>query len=131
MIKKRIAFTLIELLIVVMIVVILATIGIPGYYKAKRKAIQKEGISSLKLIAAAERIYRLERDSYFYYPNSGTVSALDDINNNLKLFLNPTNWTYSITNNAGVITAQAVSGACTYTITSGNLDAEPTGAGCY
>jgi len=129
--NRKLAFTLVELMIVVLVVAILATIGIPGYLKSKKRAIQKEGISSVKLIAAAERIYRMERDSYFYYPNSGAISTVGDINDNLKLFLNTSNWTYTLTNTGGVIQIQAAnSSGCTYTISTSNLDVEPTPSGC-
>ena len=95
--KMRRAFSLLELLIVIIIVVILAAIALPNYYKAKEHSLDHETQANLKLIQAAEKIYKLEIGGYY-----GT-STLSDINTYLKLSL-PTgtnrNWDYG-TNNTG------------------------------
>jgi len=94
-------FTLIELVVTVAIIVILAGIGIPNYYKAKERAIGREPQANLKLIAAAEKIYKLETGSYYI------SSTPADINTNLKLSLNDTYWDYEITGSASSFTAYA------------------------
>jgi prepilin-type N-terminal cleavage/methylation domain-containing protein len=104
--RKRIsAFTLLEVLMVVVIVVILAAIFVPIVSKAKQKSLDREAIVSLKLIAAAERIYRLERGNYLTCADEGSA------NTNLKLFL-PTaskNWNYKVDVTAAGFTAKAQS----------------------
>ena len=82
---------MLELLIVISIVVILAAIALPNYYKAKEHSFDNETKANLKLVQAAEKIYKLEIGGYY-----GT-SALGNINTYLKLSL-PTgasrNWSY-------------------------------------
>ncbi len=99
-------FTLLELMIVVIIVGILATIGVQQYMPAKERAMGKEAQLNLRLIAAAERVYRMEND--VYYPANGvTVSAINSINSNLKLNIPTTNWIYQIAGTATGYTATA------------------------
>ncbi|MCM8795768.1 MAG: prepilin-type N-terminal cleavage/methylation domain-containing protein, partial [Candidatus Omnitrophica bacterium] len=57
-------FTLLELVVVIIIIGILATFGISQYIPARERALGKEAIANLKLIAAAERIYRMETGRY-------------------------------------------------------------------
>lgn len=126
-------FTLLELVVVIVVIGILATIAIPNYNKAKERALSKEAIASLKFIAGAEEMYEGEKDNYYFpVPSSNTA----DINRNLKLQLNTANWDYAITNaDTFTITADRVSGpysACVYTITKAGADAgnEPSAASC-
>ncbi|MBN2830856.1 MAG: type II secretion system protein [Candidatus Omnitrophica bacterium] len=84
-------FTLIELILVVSMIIILAAIGAVNYSKSKNKAIVREAISNLKLIAAAERIYKMEQGSYVNCDNSTGCNSL------LKLNLNAKNWEYKVT----------------------------------
>lgn len=100
--SKSAAFTLVELLLAVIIILILAAITFPNYYKAKEHACAREAKATLKLISDAEKIYKLQNDKY--YPESGTVSAIADINSNLKLLIprsSERNWDYSITVTGG------------------------------
>lgn len=125
---KNRAFTLIELIIVVVLVIILSIIGIASYGKARNKAISKEAVANLKLIAAAERIYKMESnaDAYAACLNSGACNTM------LKLYLNETNWTHSVATNGlsgptatATITATGTSSGisgCTYTFQSADFD---------
>ncbi|MBU4346466.1 MAG: prepilin-type N-terminal cleavage/methylation domain-containing protein [Candidatus Omnitrophica bacterium] len=99
------AFTLMEIVIVLVIIGILTTLAISQYTPGRETAMSKEAIVNLKLIAAAERIYRMETASY--YPSSGSESNIAVINTNLKLYLTETNWDYSITGGADSFTAFA------------------------
>jgi prepilin-type N-terminal cleavage/methylation domain-containing protein len=87
------AFTLVEMIIVVMIVGILATIALPLFEKTRERTYDKEALVNLKLIQAAERIYAIEYTSYY---NS---LVADELNDNLKLTLPAGNrrlWDYEI-----------------------------------
>lgn len=97
---RKIAFTLVEILVVVIIVGVLATLGLINYTGIKEHAYGKEAQANLKLITAAEKIYQLETGVYYPTPYVSSPSTAD-INTNLKLSL-PTsgNWTYSITSTA-------------------------------
>jgi prepilin-type N-terminal cleavage/methylation domain-containing protein len=85
-------FTLVEILVVVIIVGILATLGISQFAGPREQAIEREGIVNLKLIAAAEKIYRLETNSYITTANTANT------NNVLRLSLPVSNayWNYSV-----------------------------------
>jgi prepilin-type N-terminal cleavage/methylation domain-containing protein len=89
------SFTLLELIIVVIILAILVSISLPLFSKTKEKAIDKEAQASVKLIMAAEKIYRMEVGGYY-----GTTLGNQDINNNLRLSLPykaNRNWNYTTT----------------------------------
>ncbi|MFA4989505.1 MAG: prepilin-type N-terminal cleavage/methylation domain-containing protein [Candidatus Omnitrophota bacterium] len=75
MLKRRAAFTLIELMVVVAIVVILARIALVQYYGALEKARSAEAYSVLADIASAETGYYTEYDAY-----TTTWSNLDRYN---------------------------------------------------
>jgi len=87
-------FTLVELLIVVIIIGILASLAIPNFGKTKENVLDKEAISNLKLIQPAEKGHYLEMNTY--YPSSDSESNVTNINNNLQLSLTTTNWTYTV-----------------------------------
>lgn len=101
--KKR-AFTLIELLIVIIIIGILASIALPNFAGMKENALNKEAFANLKLIQAAQKIYKMETDRY-YVSGGGDNAA---INQNLKLSLPAganRNWTYATgANGCGIAT---------------------------
>lgn len=122
---NKTAMTLLEILMVVIVIGILAGLGLPNFMKARERALQKEAQANLKLIAAAERIYRMETGEFY---DAGTVSAINDV---LRLSL-PTasaNWTYSTSATSSTFTATAGRGGCTYTLD--NTSDEPVGgAGC-
>lgn len=89
------SFTLIELLAVIIIIGILATLGLSQYYPLKERALDKEAIANLKLIRAAERIYRMEINNYIACADTSAVNI------NLKLVIPTTgnpNWKYKVDN---------------------------------
>ena len=91
--KKEKAFSLLELIIVIIIVGVLATLGFVNYGSVKERTLDKEAQANLKLIRAAERIYRME---YGFYANAGNAATVNSI---LKLAI-PTgtpNWNYAVT----------------------------------
>ncbi|RKY37632.1 MAG: hypothetical protein DRP78_00585 [Candidatus Omnitrophota bacterium] len=65
-------FTLIELVIVVSIVVILASIAVPSYFRAMERVKSKEARTTLEAMNAAEKSYNAERRIYI-----GLASGVD------------------------------------------------------
>lgn len=92
--KTYSGFTLIELMVVVVIVGILAAIAVPTFTNTKEKTLDREAIAALQLMKAANKLYYARNE--FYFPSSGTVTALTSINGNLSLALNDSNWQYSV-----------------------------------
>jgi prepilin-type N-terminal cleavage/methylation domain-containing protein len=126
------AVTLLELLITVIILGILAALAIPNYYKTREHALGKTAVANLKLLDAAEEIYRLEYKAYYPSPAPGSVNALAEINNYLKLSLSDDNWDYTVTttsDNAFTAIAERENEGgyldCQYSINQGSPDGNP------
>lgn len=99
MFGKR-GFTLLELSVVMILVGILASLGMVNYTNIKEQALVKEAKANLKLIQAAERVYRMEDNSGSYFTSTGSFGPVltTQLNNNLHLSLpNGTvrNWDYA------------------------------------
>ena len=104
-ISFRKAITLIEMMIVVVIIGITATMGVLQFSAFRERSMDREVRVILKQISAAEEIYELKEGSYFASSDEGgateeerNVEHIEDINDNLKLYL-PTsgsrNWNYT------------------------------------
>ena len=96
-------FTLIELIIVIVIIGVLATLGVSQYYPLRERALDKEAEANLRLIASAERIYRMETQTYV------TSNTTSQINSDLRLSITTTrpSWSYFVHGNATNFCAQA------------------------
>ncbi len=97
---KKTAFTLIELLIVVVVVAILATFALPGFIEMQKKAKDRDARTQLKRIQEAEKTYRLRNGNYTAC-DFDAVTVAPDCNLVLELDLSDQRWDYAVTvNNA-------------------------------
>ena len=122
-------FTLLELMVVLVIIGILASIALPQYYRSRERAMDKQAKAILSLIRAAERTYKMEIGSY--YTAGGNV---DTINQNLNLDIaNDGNWAYGMGSGGGgfIATLSRDKGGYdrTWTINANSVNATCSG-GC-
>lgn len=99
--------TLIEILIVVIIVGILATLSMPLFTKTRERGLDQEVNANLKLIQAAEKIYSMETGEFLSCTGSGSITCM---NTNLRLSLpkgTTRSWNYNITVTASDFNALA------------------------
>lgn len=61
---RRQGFTLLELMIVIIIIGILASIAVPTYLRVKMKAYKAEALASLSATRESQYRYHLENDTY-------------------------------------------------------------------
>lgn len=124
---KNRAVTLMELIIVVIILGILATMGVVNYRKTTLSAFEKEAQSNLRLIQSAEEVYFLEMNTYVgcTIPGNATTSC----NGVLHLSLPERNWTYAAAGNTTTFNAVAAPaagsdavGARSYQMGHGDVD---------
>jgi len=101
-------FTLLELLITIIVVAILVALGVINYTGSRERAIGREARANLKLIAAAEKIYRMETGGYLPADTGTAQECIQNINTHLKLSLTSgtsRNWDYSVTADVSTFTA--------------------------
>lgn len=78
---KKAAFTLLELSVVIIIIVILASLAYVNYRKGLLNSQKKFAIANAELVLRAEKIYYLKNSNYFFSSN------LTEINKELNLSL--------------------------------------------
>lgn len=88
--KKMRAFTLVEVIVVTIIIGVMAILAMPGFINTRERILDNEAKANLKLIQNAEKIYRLENNTYINCANTSTV------NTTLKLSLPTSNWNYKV-----------------------------------
>jgi len=87
-IKKKNGFTMLELLMVVIIIGILATIALPQYMSFVEKARAAEAMTTIGALRTAENLYKLENGTYS--PN------VADLTITVPTSGAATYWTYSV-----------------------------------
>jgi prepilin-type N-terminal cleavage/methylation domain-containing protein len=76
--RRKGGFTLIELMTVVIIVGILASVSVPLYKGQVRKAIASEGAALVGSVRTAERIYYAEHDNYNATKDDLNIETFDN-----------------------------------------------------
>jgi prepilin-type N-terminal cleavage/methylation domain-containing protein len=120
--------TMMELVIAIVIVGILSTIGFSQYFAAKENALNKEAFANLKLVFAAERVYRMEQGGVYYPSLVVTESDIALINQNLKLQLSNSpnrNWNYTVKNTGCGWARRTAAGNRQFFLTATDPDGEP------
>ena len=110
----RPGFTLIELIIVMVLIVILASVALPSYLKSQGDTKNKEAIATLKLLRSAQRAYRL--DTGGYYGSSDHASINTALKVQLPLDAANRNWNYTMRVADGCCQADSTRGAVHYRI---------------
>jgi prepilin-type N-terminal cleavage/methylation domain-containing protein len=114
----RKAFTLVELIVVVIIIGILLSVGIPQYRKALERSRGAEGYAGLAHIQQAEKVYFATWERYYNTVNalgaSGGMNSTDQ--DNLDISLPQVGWYFNVTtpnwSTGFTATARRVAGSC-------------------
>lgn len=77
-IKKTQAFTLVEIMIVVLIIGILMAIAVPNFVKARQSSRQKSVISNLRQIDGAKERWAMENGKVTGDPCAGAADLMPD-----------------------------------------------------
>lgn len=111
------AFTIMEIMVVIVILGAIAGFAIPNYTKSVEQAYERDAIMQLSAIHATNQIYFAKTGAY--WPPNGSAYDVNSINSNLNLNIIENGMTYSCTGTNGTtFTCTAVrSGAAAFTVT--------------
>jgi len=70
------AFTLIEVLVVLIIIGILAALALPDFSKTREDALDREAKATLKVVHAGEDVYNYEIGHYAHCPDINQINAM-------------------------------------------------------
>jgi prepilin-type N-terminal cleavage/methylation domain-containing protein len=111
-------FTLIELIVVVIVIGVLATIAVPQYMSAVERAKGGKAKNALGLISRAEKMYKAQNDVYVVFAAASPGNANATLGTFIELTEvdNDSDWTYGVTSTdtSANFTATATRGAGTY-----------------
>ena len=94
--KNKTAFTLMEIMIVVVLLTIMAAFAIPSYIDSVNRTRVRDAMSQLTVLNAANLVYKSQVNSF--YP--GTSLTIDQINTGLNINLIASGLIYSYTRTA-------------------------------
>ena len=77
------AFTLMELMVVVVVVGLMAAFAVPGYDKAVDKALHRDAERNVRLLAGAQIVYKARYGKYF--DEALVATYINDLNSALGL----------------------------------------------
>lgn len=115
-------FTLIELIVVVIIISILATLAIPQYIAATERAKSAKARHAIGLISQAEKLYRAGTDTYINIITKADLTVSPGLSDYVELtdITKDNDWSYTVTGASTrlfLITATRLGGSDTGTIT--------------
>lgn len=110
--QKKTGFTIIELLIVVIIIGVLATIAVPQFTKAVEKTKLSKGMNMLGLMKKAQAMYYAENDSYANVTGAGDVDRLTEYVD--AIVAADKDWTYNCTGTESMYSCSATRDGGTY-----------------
>ncbi len=93
--RNKKGLTLAEMIITVVILGIVAAMAIPGFRKTVIKAQNEDARTSLRMVLAGQKVYRMRYGSYY---NSDIIA---DINDNLQLELFEIDWDFETFDGGG------------------------------
>jgi len=118
--KSQNAFSLIELMIVVVVLGIIAGYGIPNFSKSQSRVDERDGEYNLGTIASAMEMYKVRNNDM--YPLGSDLDNVGEINTTLYLGIIGQNMAYSCTGNGSIYTCTANPNDYTWNIEVSNTD---------
>ena len=123
------AFTMVELMVVVVIIAIIAGFAIPNYQKSVERTYQRDAITNLITLHGANQIYRAQNGAF--WPQSGSATYIA-VNNALGLSLIQNGMTFTLGGDGNTFTATAArwGPAAGFTVTVTNAVISATNPQC-
>lgn len=103
--KSQNAFTLIELMIVIVIMAVIAAFGIPNFSRSQERVAERDGDNNLSTIALAMNMFRVRNNGA--YPLGSDLDNIGEINTTLNLGIIGQKIAYSCTGNGVIFTCTA------------------------
>jgi prepilin-type N-terminal cleavage/methylation domain-containing protein len=128
--KSKRAVTMMEMLTVIVIIGVLATLGVAVFSASSNSAYDREAQAILRLLRSAQESYMVDMGTY--YPASGNSFSVLNINSNLKVLISTSSkWTYTVFGgNDGCSQAASTELGRTWHIDISDPDGEPDSGGC-
>jgi prepilin-type N-terminal cleavage/methylation domain-containing protein len=126
--KNKTAFTLAEVLVVISIIAIMATVGVPTYRLSMARAVARNAGNNTRMIHAAQQLHRARSGAYATAADLAAISALYGS----FVFTETSGTAYSCNGGAGTCTAVGTGFTWTLNLTNPLNNANPAcvGANC-